>query len=207
MILFILPTLFIVLLGPAALSIVDTFSGKANAGGTTQTASTSTGGGGSGGPSTVIVTERSGPASAGGGAGPNQVITRGAPVKTEETPKEARIVPASGEAKVGALFNVDVDARVLANGSQLQLVIVPADAPETPPAAEELAKHGVAISPIVSRVSIKPYAPGLSELRLYYLPPDGSQLVVAARAPLEVTGDAAGAAPPNPVGSAGGATR
>ena len=42
MILFILPTLFIVLLGPAGLSIVDTFSGKA-ASRTPPTASTSTG--------------------------------------------------------------------------------------------------------------------------------------------------------------------
>jgi len=41
MILFILPTLFIVLLGPAGLSIVDTFSGKASR--TPPTASTSTG--------------------------------------------------------------------------------------------------------------------------------------------------------------------
>jgi tight adherence protein C len=42
MILFILPTLFIVLLGPAALSVIDTFSGKA-ASRTPPTASTSTG--------------------------------------------------------------------------------------------------------------------------------------------------------------------
>jgi tight adherence protein C len=42
MILFILPTLFIVLLGPAALSIIDTFSGR-KAASTSATASTSTG--------------------------------------------------------------------------------------------------------------------------------------------------------------------
>jgi tight adherence protein C len=46
MILFILPTLFIVLLGPAALSVIDTFSGKA-ASRTPPTASTSTGAGSS----------------------------------------------------------------------------------------------------------------------------------------------------------------
>jgi hypothetical protein len=42
MILFILPTLFIVLLGPAALSVIDTFSGR-KAASTSATASTSTG--------------------------------------------------------------------------------------------------------------------------------------------------------------------
>src|SRR4051812_13375601 len=51
MILFILPTLFIVLLGPAVLSIMDTFSGR-KASQPPPTASTSTGGGTSTGAST-----------------------------------------------------------------------------------------------------------------------------------------------------------
>jgi hypothetical protein len=51
MILFILPTLFIMLLGPAVLSIIDTFSGKA-ASRTPPTASTNTGSSSTGGSGT-----------------------------------------------------------------------------------------------------------------------------------------------------------
>ena len=63
MILFILPTLFIVLLGPAALSIIDTFSGKASSN-TPPTASVSTGASGVG----TGVSSSAGSAAAGGGS-------------------------------------------------------------------------------------------------------------------------------------------
>src|SRR5205823_7301668 len=73
MILFILPTLFIILLGPAALNIIDTFSGKKAQQQTTTVQSNGTGS--AGGATTVV--DRSKPSSGAGassGAGNTVII-------------------------------------------------------------------------------------------------------------------------------------
>jgi tight adherence protein C len=166
MILFILPTLFIMLLGPAGLSIADTFSKKGP--GQTTTVTRSTGTTRSGGEDTVVVTERS-----------------EATVKTTaEVPSEASILPTRSTVAVGESLVVDVDARALRSGTVHRIAIVPAGAADA--SAAELARISTPVSPDRVRVSLPARVAGVSEVRLYYIPKAGSGSVVAARAPVTV---------------------
>ena len=192
MILFILPTLFIMLLGPAGLSIADTFSKKGSS--TPATASTSTGGGGGGGGGSgdkiVTVNERPETGAAVGSGGETRYDSRGVPVPTaprETLPTEARIVPVQNAVRVGDLVTVDIDARALRPGSQQRLTIVSKTTADTPGDPTEFSRSSVAVQPDRIRVSLAARAEGVSEIRLYYIPPSGTGMVVAARAPLTVT--------------------
>ena len=172
MILFILPTLFIVLLGPAILSIIDTFSHKnqAPASTVTRTAPRETPGSSTG--SRVVVNEA--PAK---------------PVKTAEPapiPSEATIVPLEPAVRTGDLVTVDIDARALRTGSQHRLTMVPVGAPEAVNPTD-LLRTSVPIQPDRVRVSLSAVAAGAYEVRLYYVPPSGSEPVVAARAAVAVS--------------------
>ena len=172
MILFILPTLFIVLLGPAILSVIDTFSGD-----------------GRKPPSQVTKTAprpgRDGPLPA------RAVLVHppGKPVKTaepERIPSRATIAPAASTVRAGDLLTVDIDARALRDGSQHRIVLVPADVPEAVGGADFL--HGSApVPPDRVRTSLPAAAPGPSEVRLYYVPAAGSDPMLAARAGVIVT--------------------
>jgi hypothetical protein len=141
MILFILPTLFIVLLGPAILGVVDTFSGKSQQ---TTTVTTTTPRD-SGTPGRTIVVQRT-----------------NAPVKTlprQETPTEATVVPTETSARAGDLITVDIDARALRGGSQLRIAIVPTGTLDAAGDAE-LARNTVPVLPDRMRVSLSAATPG-----------------------------------------------
>jgi hypothetical protein len=171
MIVFILPTLFIVVLGPAVLSILDTFSGRSR-----------------NKPMEVTRTVRPGP--------PQDPLTAtvvvkyapGTPVKNTEreaAPPEATVVPAQASVRAGDLVTVDADARALRAGSQHRVALVPVGTPDT---AVDLIRDAVAIAPDRVRVSLPTSAPGPNEVRLYYVPPSGSDPQIGARAAVAVTG-------------------
>jgi tight adherence protein C len=173
MILFILPTLFIMLLGPAGLSIADTFSKKGSGGGT----------------QTTMVDEKPETEEAAPGDEAAK-YSRGVAVSTapsETVPTEARVAPVQKTVSVGELITVDIDARALRPGSQQRLTIVPLGTADAAGNSPEFMSKSVAVQPDRVRVSLPALAAGPSELRLYYLPPSGSGMVIAARAPITVT--------------------
>ncbi len=171
MILFILPTLFIVVLGPAVLSMLDTFSGRARDK-----------------PMEVTQTVRPEVPQDLPTAAVIVKYVRGQPVKTTERrppPSEATVVPVHVSVRAGDLVTVDVDARALRDGSQLRLTVVPAGSPDNPAPA---IRDGVTIAPDRVRVSLPATAPGPNEIRLYYVAPSSPKPLVAARAAVMVTG-------------------
>jgi hypothetical protein len=170
MILFILPTLFIVVLGPAVLGMLDTFSGRARE-------------------KPIEVTQTARPEL------PRDLSTAaivvkyapGRPIKTTERPpppSEATVTPVQVSVQAGDLDTVVVDARALRGGSQLRLAVVPAGTPDdpTPPILDT-----VVIAPDRVRVSLPVVAPGPNEVRLYYVPPSSPEPRIAARAAVTVT--------------------
>jgi tight adherence protein C len=172
MILFILPTLFIMILGPAILSIVDTFSHKNQAPASTVTRTAPRAGPDSGMRSTVIY---------------NEAPAR--PVKTTEPgaiPSEATITPLEPTVRVGDLVTVDIDARALRAGSQHRVSIVPVGTPDDAGNGADFLRRSVAVQPDRMRVSLAASTAGPGEIRLYYVPQGGSQPVVAARAAVAV---------------------
>jgi tight adherence protein C len=170
MIVFILPTLFIVVLGPALLSIIDTFSGQGRDKPTEITRTVRPGS--QPGPMTASLATEYAPAR---------------PVKTVEPPppREAILVPVRMSVRAGEPIIVDADARALRQGSTHWLVAVPVGTPDD---AAILPRDGVPIAPERVRVSLPAATPGENEVRLYYLPPSGSEPRVGARASVMVTG-------------------
>jgi tight adherence protein C len=169
MIVFILPTLFIVVLGPAVLNVLDTFSGR-NRDKPAQVTKTVRPGSPQGLPTATVVLE----------------YAPGKPVKTTEPlppPSEASVVPVQISVRAGDLVTVDADARALRDGSQHRVALVPAGTPDD---AAEAMYDGVAIAPDRVRVTLSAVAPGDNEIRLYYVPPSGSAPRVGARAAVAV---------------------
>jgi tight adherence protein C len=169
MIVFILPTLFIVVLGPAALNILDTFSGRAR-----------------NKPTQVTQTVRKGPPT-----NPAVSVTYedapSRPVKITEPPpppKQATIVPVQVSVRAGDLVTIDVDARALRDGSLHRLVLVPEGTPDD---LVDPLHDGVLIAPDRVRVALPATAPGPNEIRLYYVPPSGPAPRIGARAAVMVT--------------------
>ena len=220
MIVFILPTLFIVLLGPAALGIIDVFSGKARESTTGAIASRggdgtlSTGGAVSTG---VSPTESQPPAGETGDVSGDgnatlptaQAAPAGGSVSTEAPPREAAapaaddktaglpaasLRPTQQSYRLGEPIVVDVDARALASGFDERVIVVPAGAPEAIPDRAEFSRASTPVPPAQTRVMLSARAAGPSEVRLYYLPHFDPQFALAARAPVEIA-PAAGVAP------------
>jgi tight adherence protein C len=180
MIVFILPTLFIVLMGPAALGIVDTFdrSGK-NSGPKHVTVITHNGSGDEMGttPEETEITEK-----------PAEDDPALAAQKAEEAkPPPASLSPTQQVAAVGEPIVVDVDARALAANSDLRVVVVPLDTPDTvgDPATFFVSAADVAATQM--QVTVTARTAGLSEVRLYSVPPSGSDYAVAVRVPITIT--------------------
>jgi tight adherence protein C len=174
MILFILPTLFIVLLGPAVLSIIDTFSGKNQAPASTVQQSAPREGFADPRRSTVIVNEQS-----------------AKPVKTAEeaVPTVATVEPLDTTVRVGDLVTIDIDGRALRTGAQHRLYLVPVGTPDGQLASPEFMRNSVPVLPDRLRVSLSAIAAGDSEVRLYYVPASGGEPVLAAKAPVRVEGN------------------
>jgi hypothetical protein len=168
MIIFILPTLFIVLLGPAMLGVVDAFGHN-----------------GPRAPTTVERTDDGGPEA---GDGDVNIIDRARIAKTggvqggQAAAAAASVIPLQQTIASGRLLLVDVDARPLHAGSRRYVVLVPAGSADAldPP-------DSIAVEPVSTRISLSPHAVGPAEIRLYYLPPDAASPVVAARAAITVT--------------------
>jgi hypothetical protein len=171
MILFILPTLFIVLLGPAMLGIIDTFTKK------------------DGQRTTTIVTHSD------GDNGPPEVgkvdyVDK--PVAADGTTLTAQVTPWQRRIRAIDPVVVDIDARALAAGFQHRLAVVLAKSPDQTDISA-LAANSIPVQASQMRVVLPPQGAGTNEVRLYYIAPHGSNYVVAARAPVEVGAAAAGA--------------
>lgn len=171
LILFILPTLFIVLLGPAALNIVDTFSGKRK----------------SEQHVTVVVHDNINADDT-----PPQTVTTEVHVRdkpqgpgaTDIPP--ASVTPTSSRGVVGQAIAVNVDARSVEPGSKMFVTIVPTGTPDMPEDPVLLAQTSQPVAVDQMQVVVVPSAPGQNEVRLYYLPPQGVLLMIAARAYVQV---------------------
>ncbi len=191
MILFILPTLFIVLLGPAALNIVDTFSGKKQSQ-TTTVKSNGSGSASSSGPTTVV--DKSKPGSSSGesssSAGSTVIIESNDSTASEP---DASLVLEKNALRIIDPVVVDIDARKLRTGYQHRLAIVPADTPDKVTDAAAFARDSFPVEASRLRVYAAAHSAGKNEVRLYYIPHFGNALVVAARANIDVTGGSPGA--------------
>ena len=182
MILFILPTLFIVLMGPAALNIIDTFSGNHN------------------GPKKVTVVAHTGAGDDGGrGAELPQVtevqaddgksdieIGKDRPPPGVEGPL-ATVVPTATTTPLGVPLAIDIDSRALASGSAERVIIVPAGTPDAITDQAAYIRASKSVVPGQLRITMTPTTLGRNEIRLYYLTQFGLTPVVAARAEIEVT--------------------
>ena len=185
MIVFILPTLFIVLMGPAALGIIDTFDRS-----------------GGGGPKhvTVITHRENGDESAGQGTEITEIPAEGDPAApdnksgaTPEPSSHASVVPAEQTAAVGAPLDVDVDARSLVNNYNLRVVVVRKDTPDVVTDPQSLFAGVREVAPVQMHVPVIARVAGQSEVRLYSVPHFSTQYVVSARTPVLIT-----PAPPTP---------
>src|SRR5215207_1528254 len=173
MILFILPTLFIVLLGPAILSIIDTFSGKPKQQASQVTSTVPRAGGGTLEQSGTVVVERS--------PRPEKALQSEAPIG------DPSVVPADITVRAGDLLTVDIDGRALREGSQHRVAIVRVGTPETPSDLADYTRRSVPVPPDRMRVSVSAIVPGAAEVRLYFVPPSETAPIVAARAAVTVT--------------------
>ena len=168
MILFILPTLFIVLLGPALLGILDVFSHREKPPVPTTIERTDADQSGFE-PADVTVIDHARVAKTGAGS-------------TGSAEAHAAVLPLRRTIAAGQLLLVDVDARALRGGSRQVVVLVPAGSPQPPDL-----RDGVAVAPVMTRISLVPRTPGASEVRLYSVPQGGAAPVLAARAAVKVT--------------------
>jgi tight adherence protein C len=181
MILFILPTLFIVLMGPAALGIIDTFNHSSGPKHVTVITHDDTGGDeGALHPEDPDVTEVHTTDGKLGSEG--QKTTNAA-----ETPQEATVEPADQIVAAGQPIAVGVDARALADSSDLRVIIVPKDTPDSVADPKTFFVDAKAVAAAQMQVELIARTPGPSELRLYSIPHGGSDYVVSARMPMMVT--------------------
>jgi tight adherence protein C len=190
MIVFILPTLFIVVLGPAILGVMDTFAGRKSD--ITDKTVTSNGSGQGGAPGTVTTVGEETPQSADGAGGNTTIVMRNEP-SGKASVKDVTIVPTKDALRIIDPIVVDIDARALSSGFQHRLAVVPADTPDEVKNATEFGRDSVPVQPSRMRIFLSARSAGQNELRLYYVPQFGSELVVAARAKVTVKPGAPGA--------------
>jgi tight adherence protein C len=168
MIIFILPTLFIVVLGPAVLGVMDTFSGKkAQEAGGDKAANSSSAAAAAGGSTTAIR---------------EQAATPAVTVAVVKDP--VRLIDP---------VIVDIDARSLRSGFQHRLAVVPAGTPDMVQDSAAFARNTVAAQPARTRAFLSARSAGANEVRLYYIPQFGFEFVIAGRAKLTVQPGAPGA--------------
>ncbi|HWB47721.1 MAG TPA: type II secretion system F family protein [Stellaceae bacterium] len=175
MIVFILPTLFIVLMGPAALGIIDTFDKS-----------------GTGGPKQVtVVTHKD------NGTGENQDVKQPKIIEkqADDSPilkpiKDLPLATLTAERSIAPADQpvlVDVDAHRLTDWNKLQVVLVPINTPDTVADEATFFADAKPVAATQMQVQVSGREPGDSEIRLYALPHDDSAYVVAARIPILIT--------------------
>jgi len=183
MILFILPTLFIVLMGPAALGIIDTFDRSGSHGG---------------GARHVTVITHNNNSSEDTGAGPEQTEITEKPAEdeppaatdtppVEPPPPPATVMPTQQVAAVGEPIIVDVDARALADNYNLRAVIVPKDTPDSVIDEKTFFADAKDVASTQMQVTLTARIAGPSEVRLYSVPHFSTSYTVSARTPMMVT--------------------
>jgi hypothetical protein len=179
MIVFILPTLFIVLMGPAALGIIDTFnhSGKSSPQHVTVITHNGSDDDASALPDGTEITEKK---------------AEDEPASAQEKTEEAALPPASlsparQAVAVGEPLVVDVDARSLADASDLRVVVVPVDTPDGVSDPEAFFIGAADVAATQMQVTVTAKTAGLSEVRLYSIPHGGLDYAVAVRVPITVT--------------------
>lgn len=189
MILFILPTLFIVLLGPAALNIVDTFSGKKQG----QTTTVKSSGGGSSSSSSTTVVDHTKPGSSSGvsSSSSNTVILE--TKDTYTTDPDVSLALDKTALRIIDPIVVDIEARKLRTGYQHRLAVVPAGTPDKVTDAAAFARDSIPVEASHVRVYTEAHTAGKNEVRLYYIPHYSNEMVVAARASVDVAGGSPGA--------------
>jgi tight adherence protein C len=215
MIVFILPTLFIVLLGPAGIQLVDTFSGRAKAASNVTVNAPPAGGGGGtvtvnndsnagaapqpGGSETVVMNGGAGANAEAGEAGtagpPVRVVTangKGATSPAKHPP--VSLVPENAVVRIIDPIAVYVDARGLGFGAYPRLAVMPRAMPDEVTDTAAFERDTVAVDGR-ERMVLFPAVPGPNEVRLYYRPHIGAKFAVAARASVYVRPAASGARP------------
>lgn len=176
MILFILPTLFIILMGPAALGIVDTFNGRGGGAPREATVITHNGSGDSGpNLADTKITEQNGDKSSSGASAPAPAVP------------PASISLAQKTVAIGDSIAVTIDARALAADFDLQVVIVPAKTPDNVTNAKAFFAQAKSVSSREMQVLLTARDEGRNEVRLYYVPHFGTAYLVATRAEITVT--------------------
>jgi tight adherence protein C len=182
MIVFILPTLFIVLMGPAALGIIDTFDHS-----------------GGGGPKKVTVithSNNSGEDAGLGGGDQPEIIEKqiddepkasapSAERKTAAIP--AMVTSPQPVAAVGQPITVDVDARGLSEDSNLRVVVVPLETPAAVSNETTFFAQSQDVAATQMQVTVAARTAGKSEIRLYSIPPSSRGYQLAARFPILIT--------------------
>jgi tight adherence protein C len=190
MILFILPTLFIVLLGPAALNIVDTFSGKR----ASQSTTVKSNGSGSASSSTsTTVVDRTKPGSSSGESSSSSSTIFLESKDSYASEPDVSLTLDKAALRIIDPIVVDLEARKLRTGYQHRLAVMPADTPDKITDAAAFARDSIPVEPSHVRVYAEAHTAGKNEVRLYYIPHYGNELVVAARASVDVKGGSPGA--------------
>jgi tight adherence protein C len=182
MIIFILPTLFIVLMGPAALGIVDTFNrGGSGGGGPRQVTVINHGGSGEDGakPEETQVTEKNADDS-------NSTSSPQSPAVAAASAPPATVMTSAKNVAVGQTIEVSVDARALASDYNWRVVIVPADIAESVVDATSFFADAKDVAAVQMKVQLAAKTAGRSEIRLYSIPHLSSSYVIAARFPIIV---------------------
>lgn len=176
MIIFILPTLFIVLMGPAALGIIDTFDK------------------GGGGPKqvTVVTHKNNGQGEDADIQQPEIIEKKADDTPTVKAPSKdlppGTVTPEGPIAAVGQPVAVDVDAHELTDYDNLRLVLVPMGTPDPVSDETQFFAAAKAVAPTQMRVTIVPTESGPHEIRLYAATLTGlGGYRIAARTPLYVT--------------------
>jgi tight adherence protein C len=176
MILFILPTLFIILMGPAALGIIDTFNGRGGGAPREATVINHNGSGDSGpSPADTKITEQNGDQASSGASAPTPAVPPASMSLAQKT------------VAVGDSIAVTIDARALAADFDLQVVIVPAKTPDNVTNAKAFFAQAKSATARQMQVLLTARDEGRSEVRLYYVPHFGTAYLVATRAEITVT--------------------
>jgi tight adherence protein C len=176
MILFILPTLFIVLMGPAALGIIDTFNHSG------------------GGPKKVTVVTHD-------NNNGDEPLAPAQPEITEvqaddkkpdaaeekragsdnKQPVPATLTPAERLVAAGRPVSIAVDARGLTDSFDLRVLIVPKDTPDAVTDPKTFFVNAKPVAATQMEVQVVARTAGPSEARLYSVPHFGTDYVVSAR--------------------------
>jgi len=100
--------------------------------------------------------------------------------------ERAQVTPTKQSFAAYERVGVQVDPRPLRYGSNFRMIVVPAGTPDPIPNANDFALASVSVRSSLQRITLPPGPPGDAEVRLYYIPQDGSRFVVGGRAAIRI---------------------